>query len=233
MERDNATCILTGLQAHTVAAPIAPGTLGSERNEDTLDSESDEDMLEFESNQRTRNFWVSLELFQEEIELWKAALSNTKHPGINHLCLTDIAQELWVQARFALRPLELSHDERTLTVQFFWLPRTREYRRYCSMTRIPRPFAAGEGDDTDFEFFRSQDENRLQSGDILTFRTADPVRHPLPSIELLRLQWLLNRVVALSGAADASEKDLDPWSYKFMSDEEDEDDEDDDDEDDE
>ncbi|GAQ33866.1 hypothetical protein AtubIFM61612_005066 [Aspergillus tubingensis] len=57
--------------------------------------------------------------------------------------------------------------------------------------------------------------NSMQSYSILTPRKPCApetflVGHPLPSIELLNMQWALRRVLALSGAADATDEELDP-----------------------
>lgn len=43
-------------------------------------------------------------------------------------------------------------------------------------------------------------------------RTDDPVERLLPSRELLQMQWLLHRVLALSGVADASDEEPEPDS---------------------
>lgn len=43
--------------------------------------------------------------------------------------------------------------------------------------------------------------NVLQSGDLITVTTDDPESLPLPSFEILHLQWILHRVRALAAAA--------------------------------
>ncbi|KAL4938133.1 hypothetical protein BDV06DRAFT_201579 [Aspergillus oleicola] len=48
------------------------------------------------------------------------------------------------------------------------------------------------------------------SGDILTFTTEDPEKWLLPSVHLLHMQWVLNRLVALAGAVDVTDEELDP-----------------------
>lgn len=54
------------------------------------------------------------------------------------------------------------------------------------------------------------DQDRcISSGDIITITTEDPETHPLPSFELLQMQWVLNRLVAISGAADVTDEELD------------------------
>jgi hypothetical protein len=42
---------------------------------------------------------------------------------------------------------------------------------------------------------------RIHSGDTFTFTTKDPKKLPLPSLELLEMQWVLQRLVGMSGAA--------------------------------
>jgi hypothetical protein len=43
----------------------------------------------------------------------------------------------------------------------------------------------------------------IKSGDTFVFKTANnPNTHPLPSFSLLRMQWHLNRIVSMCGAAD-------------------------------
>lgn len=43
--------------------------------------------------------------------------------------------------------------------------------------------------------------NILQSGGLITVTTDDPQSLPLPSFEILHLQWILHRVRALAAAA--------------------------------
>lgn len=44
-------------------------------------------------------------------------------------------------------------------------------------------------------------EAKIKSGDIIIIRADDPVNRLPPSEQLLRIQWVLDRIVALSGAA--------------------------------
>jgi len=41
----------------------------------------------------------------------------------------------------------------------------------------------------------------LRSEDTFTLTTDDPVNKPLPSFKLLHMQWILQRITAMSGAA--------------------------------
>lgn len=49
----------------------------------------------------------------------------------------------------------------------------------------------------------------IQSGDIFTLTTDDPESRPLPSLELLEMQWILQRITAMSDAAGTPELDWD------------------------
>ena len=42
---------------------------------------------------------------------------------------------------------------------------------------------------------------RIRSGETFTFTTEDPENLPLPSLQLLEMQWVLQRLVGMSGAA--------------------------------
>lgn len=131
----------------------------------------------------------------------------------NFLCMTDMAHKLWKKARFALKPLSLSEDRRSLQVQFYWLP-VYNYRSRIPATEVPRRMSrklsgtAVDGKET--MLFNIATNKKLCSGEILTFKTNDPNSHPLPSMELLDMQWVLNRVLALSGATYATDEELYP-----------------------
>lgn len=45
-------------------------------------------------------------------------------------------------------------------------------------------------------------ETRIQSGDFFDLHTDNPETLPLPSFQLLELQWFLQRVQGMAGAAD-------------------------------
>jgi hypothetical protein len=48
----------------------------------------------------------------------------------------------------------------------------------------------------------------IESGDTFTLTTDDPEIRPLPSWELLDMQWVLQRLTAMSGAAETPDVDL-------------------------
>jgi hypothetical protein len=56
---------------------------------------------------------------------------------------------------------------------------------------------------------KNKSPRSIQSGDIFTLTTDDPEGRPLPSWELLDMQWILQRITAMSGAAGPPEFDDD------------------------
>jgi hypothetical protein len=161
------------------------------------------------------DFWESLYIFWDEgkVNKWK----NTIFPDgvgvescFNLISLSSIAHEMWNKGLFALKPLELSHNRKRLTVQFFWqVPSNYEIDgKIDLLTETPSSEgldAVGE-DAVGHGYYLTRPENdrstpRIRSGDTFTFTTKDPKNLPLPSMELLEMQWVLQRLVGMSGAA--------------------------------
>lgn len=125
------------------------------------------------------------------------------------MCLSSDVHQLWDSARFAFKPIELSQDRRSLKVQFWWLPPSDHSKKYLFNPPDAPPYLDSDGEGTRLFDCKHAVSPCVKSGDIFTFTTDDPVRLPLPSFELLRVQWFLNRLIALSGAADVAEDELD------------------------
>ncbi|KAB8251112.1 hypothetical protein BDV35DRAFT_388501 [Aspergillus flavus] len=202
-ERDNNTCVLTGFREPLEVAHIYPYSI--EQKEEDL-----------------KDFWMILRMFwpREKVETWKKQVSGPAgtESCSNMMCMVNVAQNLWGKARFALKPLSISEDQKVLKVQFYWLPR-HSYSREMPAIRTPSPFPGNLSSSTvngqhSAKLFNIATDTKLCSGDIITFETNDPVGHPLPSMELLNMQWVLHRVLALSGVANATDEDLEPESYQ-------------------
>ncbi|OJZ92434.1 hypothetical protein ASPFODRAFT_177278 [Aspergillus luchuensis CBS 106.47] len=200
-ERDQNACILTGYREPLEVAHIFPYSLG-QRKKTELDI-----------------FWENLQGYwsDEKIAKWKEQVlgpSGTETCS-NLMCMSNLAHKLWETARFALNPLSISEDEKVLKVRFFWMP-INKFSDAMSSRDVPSPFPDGclssikvEGK-LNAKLFNINTGKALRSGDVITFKTDDPVGLPLPSMELLNMQWALHRVLALSGAADATDEELDP-----------------------
>jgi hypothetical protein len=119
---------------------------------------------------------------------------------------------MWNKGLFALKPLELSPDHKKLTVQFFWqVPGGYQIKSRINLLTEP---ASSEGLDMAKGNWLTRLNNdgstpRIRSGERFTFTTNDPQKQPLPSLELLKMQWVLQRLVGMCGAAEWPSLDLD------------------------
>ncbi|QSS50626.1 hypothetical protein I7I53_11384 [Histoplasma capsulatum var. duboisii H88] len=164
-------------------------------------------------------FWKLLRFFFEPDRLnrWRAEIfkdpsnpTQTADGCQNMICLDPTAHEMWSRGQFALRPVSMSDDCKELTVQFYWQPKP-PHDRFDSVN-IQR--APGSSRDLSrvggnyLAIFNNTDFARaIKSGDTFIFRTANPDTHPLPSFELLDMQWCLQRIVSMSGAADVYDEE--------------------------
>jgi hypothetical protein len=175
------------------------------------------------SSDKVTSLWEFLSLFftQDRIKSWRDEIFEENGTGIetcvNLITLSPTVHAAWQQALFALKPLELSNDKKRLTLQFFWLPKNN-ITNDVDVLRRPDPMASLEGVDGFFLFdFRTN--RRISSGHIITMETDDPIAKPLPSFKLLEMQWILQRFMSMSGAAEPVEipyeDDDDEYDYEY------------------
>jgi hypothetical protein len=113
---------------------------------------------------------------------------------------------MWARGAFALKPISESDDKTTLKVQLFWQKKQQEAQ--SAMSLLTTPFSTqGLSQNTDVfksvaKLFREDENNFIRSGDYFTLQTDDPETKPLPSFTLLELQWFLQRIQGMAGAAD-------------------------------
>jgi hypothetical protein len=123
---------------------------------------------------------------------------------------------MWTKELFALKPLKLSYDRKKLTVQFFWqVPGNYDLRSRIDLLTEP---TSSEGLDfvvNGHWMTRLEDDGStprfrpIRSGETFTFTTKDPQNLPLLSLVLLEMQWFLQRLVGMCGAAGWPSLDLD------------------------
>ncbi|OAX77409.1 hypothetical protein ACJ72_08293 [Emergomyces africanus] len=190
--RDASACIVTKFPDYIDVAHIFPFSMG--RN-----------------HQQTQSFWLLLRVFwsEERVAGWKKAiLPNGTETPENLMCLAPNLHRLHTNGRFALQPIKLSEDQTKLTLRFYWLPRPdlparRSLRDRAhiddNLTELPRHL----------NIHNSITHRPVCSGDEIILETSDPINLPLPDIRLLDMQWVLQRLMALSGAAEADGDDLD------------------------
>jgi len=182
-------------------------------------------MLSSTNSQKARDidgFWSHLRLFwgAEQVERWRRSIfpfSDNPSIGVdavnNLICLAPQAHMMWNEGAFALRPLDGSDDYK-LEVEFVW--QVRYKLPSSSNVDLLKEPASSQGlnrssvpsDDADQKVLRWEDYGPdlksypLYSGARFTFTTTDPVNLPLPSKELLTMQWTLQRLTAMAATAE-------------------------------
>jgi len=157
------------------------------------------------------DFWEALSIFWDkgQVNKWKNKIFPSGvgiESCFNLISLSSSAHEMWNKGLFALKPLKLSRDRKTLTVQFFWqVPGGYKIdSKVDLLTETPSSKDlkfVGDG----YHLTRFQNDGsapRICSGDTFTLTTKDPKNLPLPSMELLEMQWVLQRLVGMCGAAE-------------------------------
>lgn len=160
-------------------------------------------------------FWPS-----ERIRLWKELIfgeqpeHNMLHTKVtdacfNSICISPQIYRMWRMGAFALKPLEYNAEMTELEVEWYWLP-LQEHSIYDSVPLNKFPLSSSGLDST-----RSKLNNTInlvivlspheiqivKTGDRFIFKTKDPENLPLPSKDLLELQFNMQRIVSMAGAA--------------------------------
>lgn len=162
------------------------------------------------------SIWDFLKLFwdDDKVETWLAALVEDGTESLrNQITMSPSVYSAWGSGLFALRPVKESVEERCMDVQFYWLPRgspCRESRMDISnLTDAPHlPANLPNGHGTT-KFWNSVTEEKIVSGTVIELVTLRPNELPLPSVDLLEMQWYLHRVMAITGAGEPDDYDDD------------------------
>ncbi|KAE8380422.1 hypothetical protein BDV26DRAFT_257341 [Aspergillus bertholletiae] len=192
-ERDNGRCIVTKMGEPIQVYHIYPFALGKK------------------AESQREDFWLLLSIFwsSKTIAKWKKELMGGENPEVpqNLLCLSSIVHDLWGSARLAFKPIKISKDKTSLTMQFWWLPH-REYSDRVALQVAPSLPSNLKASPLNAKLWDCDTDQPIYSGQLITMTTHDPVAMPLPSLDLLHMQWMLNRVAAMSGAADVMDEDF-------------------------
>ncbi|TAQ84942.1 hypothetical protein B7494_g6737 [Chlorociboria aeruginascens] len=173
-----------------------------------------------------RGFWSEEKVTAWEKELFPEGISEVSRDQVyNLMTLSADAHKEWGQGAFALKPISLSEDKKTLEVQFFWQKKQRDIQETMDLLTVPH---STEGLDSNIgmidsgepvELVKKQQQQRvpIKSGDCFKLQTDDPDTKPLPSFELLELQWFLQRIQGMAGAAEVEWPTIsDPGSDEEM-----------------
>ncbi|RHZ43377.1 hypothetical protein CDV55_100154 [Aspergillus turcosus] len=103
-----------------------------------------------------------------------------------------------------------SHDKKALELEFHWLqPVPRSSTMVLSNPPTPEESLDRRAEETCL--FGATTDRRISSGHKIRMKTDDPVRRPLPSIKLLKLQWALQRLASLSIVAEIYNDMVKSW----------------------
>jgi HNH endonuclease len=163
-----------------------------------------------------KNFWP-----EEKVAAWEAELfpRGIHEIGIervyNLITLSATAHRDWNRGAFALKPISVYDNNTTLEVQFFWQKKQKDTQ--STMSLLTTPFSTKDLDrnegafDTDTGKVRLLDgrDKIIKSGDFFELKTDNAIERPLPSFKLLEMQWFLQRVIGMAGAAGPYEDWLD------------------------
>ncbi|KAJ9261872.1 hypothetical protein DTO195F2_3860 [Paecilomyces variotii] len=167
-------------------------------------------------------FWQLLSAFfdPKKLERWRSEIfrdptnpSKLSDGCFNMICINPLAHELWNRGFFALRPISLSEDKKTLIIEFHWQPRPK-HTKFDTIDVLQCPGSSKDLESVDDNVLAtrigdSTQTRFIRTGDRFELRTEDPLTHPLPSWDLLEMQWYLTRVVSMSAAADVYDDDDD------------------------
>ncbi|KAJ9667293.1 hypothetical protein H2201_002494 [Coniosporium apollinis] len=114
-----------------------------------------------------------------------------------------------MHAHFALKPLSVSQDRKSLKVQLFWQADYDENEPVPAdlkprSSKGANEFVTRYGAPSWIYEPGSTLTKRVESGYEFDITTADPVEMPLPNFNLIQLAFLMARVVALRGDVDDS-----------------------------
>lgn len=206
--RDGYRCIITG-QGEVESAHILPYSILKDNEQQPG---------------KRAEFWWALGLFWDKDWLEKALGVVSNQDNVHNLALsgyetirntvslTNSAHALWNKGHFALKPELPSADGTSMSLRIFWqrMQQGSSDGTFNITTKAKSTKDLWRSDHGAF-LAKAIGNNReniesLASGDIIQITTPDPIEYPLPSYELLRLQWYLTRIVGMAGAAE-----VDTW----------------------
>lgn len=159
--------------------------------------------------EQKRSFWNGLRLFwpEEVVGAWSNILGTAQGTErlVNTIMLNCTSHKAWDAALFAFKFVSISEDKRTMDLKFYWLPRRcKESEVMVSKEDFLKPPQKPSEETVGpryLRFFNVRTGEPIKSGDVITLFTDDPVDYPLPSPEIIELQWHLHQIAALSAAA--------------------------------
>lgn len=144
-------------------------------------------------------------------ERWRRAVFNDPtQPGkpvsdcTNLICLRRDIRSAWSSGLFALRPVWVSEDNTEMEIEFYWQPKP-DHRLYDMLDVSKQPVSSKNVSSVDrlIVVVGNRGESSyhaIESGYKFRMTTNDPIERPLPSFDLLDMQWHFTRMVSFCGA---------------------------------
>ena len=176
-------------------------------------------LLKSKDNIHLEGFWDLLGLFwtADQLVEWKRRIfpENIPEKDIgccrNLICLSPEVHRLWKKGLFALKPIKDDSKPNEITVEFFWLPKSK-HKKHDRVDILTEPQSSRglTGSANAYILYDQGGEvyKKVESGQSFKIVTENPDTHPLPDYEILNMQWHLQRLVSMSGAVDWCESDF-------------------------
>ncbi|KAI3113455.1 hypothetical protein CBS147333_2893 [Penicillium roqueforti] len=184
-------------------------------------------ILPFKLNNSSREIeWSILEGFWgvDRVMKWKAEIMTIDDNDgkvdtervQNLITFMALVHTYWDNTLYALRPISINTKKTSMEVAFHWLPAPGKITKKASDSietmRHPFPHDINSFTESPGEnicLIHGEMRSLIRSGHIFTLETDDPKSKPLPSMELLELQWIRHRIAAMRGAAEDDESEID------------------------
>jgi hypothetical protein len=147
-----------------------------------------------------KNFWPAEKVAAWEAELFPKGMHEVGEERVyNLITLSPDAHAKWAAGYFALKPISLSDDKMILKVQFFW---QKEQDTQTTISLLTAPFPTEGLERHRYAGLVDWRTKRcIKSGDYFDLQTTNPTTKPLPSFQLLEMQWFLQRLLGMAGGA--------------------------------
>lgn len=123
----------------------------------------------------------------------------------NRICMNPLVHKAHFKGHFALEPVHRAQDGTKLFLKFWYL-KPGNASEPATLNAIPELPASLNPFEYRMAIHYTVEDRSVRSGDTIVLTTDDPASRPLPDTTLLEMQWILNRITALRGAAEP--KDL-------------------------
>jgi hypothetical protein len=209
-QRDGYKCVITGTRKIYQTAPIFPAS--------AFTSSLKDDPL-------APNIWRFADVFwgKSRTERWRRAVFNDPtqpekpvNDCTNLICLRRDIRSAWSSGLFALRPVWISEDNTEMEIEFYWQPKP-DHRLYdmVELSKVPVSNKNVTSVDRLIVVVGERGESSyhaIESGYKFRMTTDDPIERPLPSFDLLDMQWHFTRMVSLCAAGSFFDEDSEDGS---------------------